>query len=277
MSISIEVETPRLVLRQWLAADRQPFAALNADPSVTEYLLPLTGSGERRAGPGLAAGIDEHGWGFWAVEAPGVAPFIGFVGIKPLPPALPFAPGVEIGWRLARSRTGASGYASEAARAALKVGFEQVGLDEIVAFTVTGNLRSRAVMERLGMKADPQCFDHPAVPPGSPLRRHVLYRIGPPGLARARKMVTQARTPRTSRRRKRGGKRDGKGRYEVCRIAGVSFSASSSSPLTGCALASLLASRPTPGAALSARRWRLSFAPSLPASCRRIFRRNDPC
>lgn len=177
MSISIEVETPRLVLRQWLAADRQPFAALNADPSVTEYLLPLTGSESDALASRLAAVIDEHGWGFWAVEAPGVAPFIGFVGIKPLPPALPFAPGVEIGWRLARPHWG-KGYASEAARAALKVGFEQVGLDEIVAFTVTGNLRSRAVMERLGMKADPQCFDHPAVPPGSPLRRHVLYRIG---------------------------------------------------------------------------------------------------
>lgn len=177
MSLSIEVETPRLVLRQWRGADRQPFAALNADPLVTEYLLPLTGPESDALADRLAAGIDEHGWGFWAVEAPGVAPFIGFVGIKSLPPTLPFAPGVEIGWRLARPHWG-KGYASEAARAALKVGFEQVGLDEIVAFTATGNLRSRAVMERLGMAADPDPFDHPAVPDGSPLRLHVRYRIG---------------------------------------------------------------------------------------------------
>jgi len=176
MSISIEVETPRLVLRQWRSADRQPFAALNGDPSVTEYLLPLTESESDALAGRLAAGIDEHGWGFWAVEAPGVAPFIGFVGIKPLQPVLPFAPGVEIGWRLARQHWG-RGYASEAAQAALKVGFEQLRLDEIVAFTVTGNRRSRAVMERLGMKADPALFDHPAVPEGNPLRRHVLYRI----------------------------------------------------------------------------------------------------
>ncbi|KGD96156.1 GCN5 family acetyltransferase [Achromobacter sp. RTa] len=177
MSISIEVETPRLVLRQWRSADHAPFAALNGDPRVTEYLLPLTAAESDALAGRLAAGIDEHGWGFWAVEAPGVAPFIGFVGIKPLQPTLPFAPGVEIGWRLARPHWG-KGYASEAAAAALKVGFEQVGLDEIVAFTVTGNQRSRAVMERLGMRADLNPFDHPAVPEGSPLRQHVLYRIG---------------------------------------------------------------------------------------------------
>lgn len=177
MSLSVEVETPRLVLRQWRAADRAPFAALNGDPQVTEHLLPLTPQESDALADRLAAGIDEHGWGFWAVEAPGVAPFIGFVGIKPLAPILPFAPGVEIGWRLARPHWG-RGYASEAAEAALRVGFEQVGLDEIVAFTVAANLRSRAVMDRLGMKADAGLFDHPAVPAGSPLRAHVLYRIG---------------------------------------------------------------------------------------------------
>jgi len=177
MSLSLEVETPRLVLRQWRAADREPFAALNQDPRVTEYLLPLSQEESDALADRLAAGIDEHGWGFWAVEAPEVASFIGFVGIKPLAPTLPFAPGVEIGWRLAQRHWG-KGYASEAAEAALRAGFEQVGLDEIVAFTATGNLRSRAVMDRLGMKEDPDGFDHPAVSPGHPLRRHVLYRIG---------------------------------------------------------------------------------------------------
>lgn len=101
MSLSLEVETPRLVLRQWRADDRKPFAEMNADPRVTEFLMPLTAPESDALASRLAAGIDEHGWGLWAVEAPGVAPFVGFVGIKPMPPALPFAPGVEIGWRLA--------------------------------------------------------------------------------------------------------------------------------------------------------------------------------
>jgi RimJ/RimL family protein N-acetyltransferase len=86
MSLSLEVETPRLVLRQWRAADREPFAALNQDPRVAEYLLPLNAQESDALADRLAAGIDEHGWGFWAVEAPGVAPFIGFVGIKRLAP-----------------------------------------------------------------------------------------------------------------------------------------------------------------------------------------------
>lgn len=177
MSLTVEVETPRLVLRQWRATDRKPFAALNGDPQVTQFLLAVTPEESDALADRLAAGIDEHGWGFWAVEAPGVAPFIGFVGIKPLAPALPFAPGVEIGWRLAQPFWG-RGYASEAADAALRVGFEQVALEEIVAFTATDNLRSRAVMERLGMVADREPFDHPAVPSGHRLRSHVLYRIG---------------------------------------------------------------------------------------------------
>ncbi|MFY0475406.1 GNAT family N-acetyltransferase [Achromobacter marplatensis] len=177
MSLSLEVETPRLVLRQWRADDRKPFAEMNADPRVMEFLLPLTAPESDALANRLAAGIDEHGWGFWAVEAPGVAPFVGFVGIKSMPPVLPFAPGVEIGWRLAWPFWG-RGYASEAALAALRVGFEQVGLAEIVAFTAVGNERSRAVMARLGMRQDPDPFDHPAVPEGHPLRRHVLYRMG---------------------------------------------------------------------------------------------------
>ncbi|MGH8818495.1 GNAT family N-acetyltransferase [Achromobacter pestifer] len=177
MSLSLEVETPRLVLRQWRAEDRKPFAVMNADPRVTEHLLPLNGPESDALADRLAASIDEHGWGFWAVEAPGVAPFIGFVGIKPMPPVLPFAPGVEIGWRLAQPFWG-RGYASEAAQAALRVGFEQLNLDEIVAFTAVGNQRSRAVMARLGMMEDAELFDHPSVPEGHPLRRHVLYRLG---------------------------------------------------------------------------------------------------
>lgn len=176
MSLSLEIETPRLVLRQWLAADRKPFAAMNTDARVTRYLLPLTAPESDALADRLAAGIDEYGWGFWAVEAPGVASFIGFVGIKALAPTLPFAPGVEIGWRLAAPYWG-RGYASEAAQAALRVGFEQVGVPEIVAFTVPENEPSRAVMRRLGMREDAQRFEHPAVPDGHPLKTHVLYRL----------------------------------------------------------------------------------------------------
>ncbi|MBB1628154.1 GNAT family N-acetyltransferase [Achromobacter sp. UMC71] len=176
MSLSLEIETPRLVLRQWLAADRKPFADMNTDPRVTQFLLPMTAQESDALADRLAAGIDEYGWGFWAVEAPGVAPFIGFVGLKALAPSLPFAPGVEIGWRLAQPYWG-KGYAGEAAQAALRVGFEQVGLSEIVSFTVVDNARSRAVMRRLGMREDPQRFDHPAVPDGHPLKAHVLYRL----------------------------------------------------------------------------------------------------
>lgn len=176
MSLSLEVETSRLVLRQWRADDRKPFAEMNADPRVTEFLLPLSEQESDALAGRLAAGIDEHGWGFWAVEAPGVAPFIGFVGIKPMPPMLPFAPGIEVGWRLAQPFWG-RGYASEAAEAALRVGFEQIRLDEIVAFTAVGNQRSRTVMARLGMQADAGTFDHPALSPGHPLREHVLYRL----------------------------------------------------------------------------------------------------
>ncbi|KOF55035.1 GCN5 family acetyltransferase [Achromobacter sp. DMS1] len=176
-SLPLAIETPRLVLRQWRAADRAPFAELNADPRVMACLLPLSRAESDALADRLAAGIDEYGWGCWAVEAPGVAPFVGFVGIKPLAGAFPFAPAVEAAWRLAHRHWG-KGYALEAARAALRVGFEQVGLPEIVAMTVPANTRSRAVMRRLGMHQDAQEFDHPGVPDGHPLRRHVLYRLG---------------------------------------------------------------------------------------------------
>ncbi|MBR8653406.1 GNAT family N-acetyltransferase [Achromobacter sp. Marseille-Q0513] len=176
MSLSLEIETPRLLLRQWRAADRQSFAELNADPQVTEFLVPLDAAQSDALADRLAAEIDEHGWGVWAVEAPGVAPFIGFVGIRPLSSALPFAPGIEIAWRLARPYWG-RGYAAEAAQAALRVGFEQLRAPEIVAFTVVENRRSRAVMAKLGMREDPVPFRHPALAEDHPLSLHVLYRL----------------------------------------------------------------------------------------------------
>jgi RimJ/RimL family protein N-acetyltransferase len=154
------------------------FAALNADPKVMEYFPKLL---DRDESDQLAARIRENfarrGFGLWAVEVPGVAEFIGFVGLSVPGFSAHFTPCVEIGWRLAHDHWG-RGYATEAARASLQFGFEHHGLDEIVSFTAAVNRRSRAVMERIGMTHTPDDeFDHPTVPEGHTLRRHVLYRI----------------------------------------------------------------------------------------------------
>jgi RimJ/RimL family protein N-acetyltransferase len=172
------IRTERLLLRRWREADRAPFAAMNADPDVMEH---MPGSMPRERSDAFIDRIEAHwaadGWGLWAVEVPDVAPFVGYVGLWP---ADYLAPGrVEVGWRLARERWG-NGYATEAAREALRYGFETVGLDEIVSFTVPQNIRSRAVMERIGLVRDPSAdFDHPRVDPVAyPLLvRHVLYRL----------------------------------------------------------------------------------------------------
>jgi len=170
--------TERLRLRGWRAGDREPFAALNADPVAMEH-FPSTMT--RAESDGFADRIDatlrERGWGLWAVEVAGGAPFIGFVGLHEARFEAPFTPAVEVGWRLLPAHWG-HGYATEAARAALEVGFGEVGLAEIVSFTIPANRRSRAVMERLGMRRDPaDDFDHPDIPAGHPMRRHVLYRL----------------------------------------------------------------------------------------------------
>lgn len=173
------LQTDRLILRAWRSDDRAPFAALNADSRVMEFLPACLSRSESDA---MADRIDAHfaahGCGFWAVEAPGSAPFIGFVGLAVPKFTAHFTPCVEIGWRLAYDYWG-KGYAAEAARAAARDGFERLGLCEIVSFTVPHNVRSRAVMERIGMSRDPaDDFDHPSLTDDSPLRRHVLYRLG---------------------------------------------------------------------------------------------------
>jgi RimJ/RimL family protein N-acetyltransferase len=178
----IEATTARLRLRQWRDADRTPFAALNADPEVMKYfagLVPRAASD--RSIDVWQAELAERGWSNWAVEVVRTGEFIGFVGLSvPRRAELPFMPCVEIGWRLAREFWG-QGYATEAARAALRVGFERLDLSEIVSFTSLVNRPSRAVMERIGMLDSGEDFDHPALPEGSELRRHCLCR-----LARAR-------------------------------------------------------------------------------------------
>lgn len=180
------LHTPRLVLRAWRDADLPAFAALNADPAVMRFMPgPLDRAGSDAMVDRLRAAWVEQGFGVWAVEASGVAGFAGCVGL-----AVPrfqgaFTPCVEILWRLSSAHWG-RGYATEAARAAVAFGFDTLGLPEIVAFTVPANRPSRAVMERLGMQTCTPAddFDHPGLPAGHPLRRHVLYRLprpAPPG------------------------------------------------------------------------------------------------
>lgn len=172
------IATARLHLRAWRDDDREPFAALNADPAVMRY-FPATLSREAsdRSIDTWQAEIERRGWGNWAVEIAQTGEFTGFVGLSvPRRAELPFMPCVEIGWRLASSYWG-RGYATEAARAALRFGFETLDLAEIVSFTSVINRPSRAVMERIGMRDAGEDFDHPAVPQGSTLRRHCLYRI----------------------------------------------------------------------------------------------------
>jgi RimJ/RimL family protein N-acetyltransferase len=179
MSRGPEIGTLRLRLRRWREGDLDPFAALNADPVVMEHFH--HGVRTRAETADFMARIEQEfesrGFGLWAVEVPGVAPFIGFVGLHAATFEAPFTPAVEVGWRLAHAYWG-QGFATEAARAALAFGFEGGGLDEIVSFTSVGNVRSQRVMQRIGMTRDLQGdFDHPAVPPGHPIRPHVLYRI----------------------------------------------------------------------------------------------------
>jgi RimJ/RimL family protein N-acetyltransferase len=172
------LRTPRLLLREWRAEDREPFAALNADPRVMEHLpAPLS----RRQSDALARRsvqhFELHGFGPWAVEVPGVAPFVGFVGLVVPAFEAHFTPCVELGWRLAAGHWG-HGYATEAALASARHAFDVVGLERLVSFTTPQNVRSQAVMQRIGMTHDPaDDFDHPRFPPGHRLSRHVMYRL----------------------------------------------------------------------------------------------------
>ncbi|NHC46642.1 GNAT family N-acetyltransferase [Motilibacter sp. K478] len=179
------MRTSRLLLRQWRPEDRVPFAAMNADPEVMEHFpAPLSREESDALADASEQDIARQGWGLWAVEVADVGPvsteggaFAGFVGLKVPRFDAHFMPAVEIAWRLARWSWG-RGYATEAARAALDVGFGEVGFAEVVSFTAVPNVRSQAVMRRLGMTHDPaDDFDHPVLPEGHRLRRHVLYRL----------------------------------------------------------------------------------------------------
>jgi RimJ/RimL family protein N-acetyltransferase len=175
------LKTERLILRHWCEQDLGPFAKLNADPKVMEYFPATLSKAESdHLARRIKNKMDEKGWGMWAVSVPGVAEFIGFIGLNAedqvsLP--APFTPAVEVGWRIAFEYWG-KGYATEGAKAALAYGFETLNLREIVSFTAVQNMRSRRVMERIGMHHNlKDDFEHPKLLEGHPLRKHVLYRL----------------------------------------------------------------------------------------------------
>lgn len=168
------IRTDRLLLRRWRDADREPFAALNSDPETMRY-FPATL--DRAASDAmvdlLEHRFDEQGYGLWATELAATGEFIGFTGLNPKPEDVPGDARVEIGWRLAR-HAWHHGYATEAATAALDVAFNRLGLPQICSFTSVLNEPSQAVMRRIGLTESFR-FDHPRIPPGDPLRPHVMY------------------------------------------------------------------------------------------------------
>lgn len=174
------IETERLFLRRWRDSDALPFHAMGQDEEVMRYLGPPMSVADARATVVRQNEVaDAYGRCFWAVERRADGAFLGFCGVKPGPQATPIADLPEIGWRLRRDAWG-QGFAHEAARAALDAEWA-LGTREVLAITVPPNTRSRALMERLGMTRDLDGdFDHPALQPGDPLRRHVLYRIARP-------------------------------------------------------------------------------------------------
>jgi RimJ/RimL family protein N-acetyltransferase/8-oxo-dGTP pyrophosphatase MutT (NUDIX family) len=172
------IKTDRLILRPWAEADFAPFASLNADPAVMEYFPALmTRKESDQFANKIMIAMKKQGWGLWAVAVPGICDFIGYIGLAPVDFPANFTPAIEIGWRLAYGHWN-RGYATEGAQAVMRFAFERLGLQEIVSFTAFDNSRSRNVMEKIGMHHDPsEDFDHPKLPLGHKLRRHVLYRM----------------------------------------------------------------------------------------------------
>ena len=169
----------RVILRGWEDRDADAFAAMNADNRVMKFFVtPLSRDESNALLDRMRASTEENGWGWWCVDIDGEC--AGFTGLSAPPYETPFTPCVEVGWRF-RPQFWGHGYATESAQLALAFGFNALHLKEIVSFTAAGNERSRRVMERLGMLRDVAAdFDHPRVPTGHALRRHVLYRIKQP-------------------------------------------------------------------------------------------------
>ncbi len=181
MNLPQELRTDRLYLRRWRASDRPPFARLNGDPRVMEFFPGTLSRPESDARVDrIEAHFTQHGFGLWAVEIPEITPFAGFIGLSIPPFEAPFTPCIEMGWRLDAAHWN-RGYATEGARATLVFAFRWLQAEEIVSSTVPVNVRSRRVMEKIGMThTASDDFDHPLLAEGHPLRRHVLYRLRRP-------------------------------------------------------------------------------------------------
>jgi RimJ/RimL family protein N-acetyltransferase len=173
-----QLETERLVLREWDDGDRESFARMNADPMVMEFMPRLLSHEDSdRLLDRFKDHFKKHGYGLYVLERKKDGEFLGFVGLNNVDPKMPFAPAVEIAWRLGHEHWG-HGYATEAAQRVLEYGFEELGLKEIVSFTVHDHSNSVHIMEKLGLTRDPKGdFEYPGLPKGHPLGRFVLYRI----------------------------------------------------------------------------------------------------
>jgi len=174
----LELRTKRTLLRQWKDSDLPVWCAMNADAEVRRHFASvLTEEESLGEAQRIRDAVSQRGWGAWALELPGVMPFAGFVGLLVPTFEAPWTPAVEIGWRLPTAAWG-KGYATEAARAVARFAFDVLELDEIVAIAVPGNTPSHKVMERIGMRREAEGdFEHPRLPEGHALRRHLLYRL----------------------------------------------------------------------------------------------------
>lgn len=172
----IFIETSRLLLRDWRESDIEPFARMNADLNVMEYLLkPLSAQESYAYCRRIVAEFDMRGYGLYALERREDGRFLGYTGFHGFDMATDFSPGTEIGWRLAHEFWG-QGYAPEAAAACLEYASSCLQLNEVFSFTYIGNNRSERVMQKIGMEKLGS-FQHPGVPDSHPLKEHVLYRV----------------------------------------------------------------------------------------------------
>jgi ribosomal-protein-alanine N-acetyltransferase len=179
------LETDRLILRRWKDSDREPFAEMNADPRVMEFFPDtLTRDESDQLIESIETHFDNRGFGLFATELKGERKLIGFIGLHVASFQAHFTPCVEIGWRIAVPYWG-KGLATEGSREVLSFAFDRLRLERVVSFTVPENVASRRLMEKLGMTHDPKDdFEHPKLPPGHRLRRHVLYRLQNPSLTK---------------------------------------------------------------------------------------------
>ncbi|WP_295677001.1 GNAT family N-acetyltransferase [uncultured Mucilaginibacter sp.] len=176
MKPKVFMETPRLILREWIVTDVPPFIALNNHTAVMEFFPSVKTADETIEQIGrISSHIEKHGYGFFAVERKDTRQFIGFTGLAHPGFEAEFTPCIEIGWRLSRESWG-YGFASEAAKACLKFGFDNLEVDEIYSFTSVQNIRSEEVMKRIGMIKEGY-FEHPLIEDGHFLKKHVLYKI----------------------------------------------------------------------------------------------------